>query len=171
MAGINQLKSKRARSPANEASERIRISSPLQRASKSSKLSTSGRCAWGSWISALPSSRRAMIKKRPSSAVAIAGSGVWLKRDNELRAALAFRPSFFAAISSSARPNWRPSSANSWVSCSGEAATLWKRASMTKQARPVSSPAPGSLNEGAFDIYCVHALTTTERRYQDGRTL
>ncbi|MNR07576.1 hypothetical protein D3C85_1237010 [compost metagenome] len=43
MAGMNQVKSNFDNSPANEASERIRISSPLQRASSASKSSTSGR--------------------------------------------------------------------------------------------------------------------------------
>ncbi len=49
-AGMNQVKSNFASSPASEAREANRISPPLQRASNSASASTCGRSLRGSWI-------------------------------------------------------------------------------------------------------------------------
>ncbi|MCY1561879.1 hypothetical protein D9M68_991950 [compost metagenome] len=62
MAGMNQVKSNRAISPASEAREVNRINSPVQRACSSAREIDSGRPALGDWIRALSASTLARMK-------------------------------------------------------------------------------------------------------------
>jgi hypothetical protein len=137
-AGMNQVKSNFARSPASEAREVSRISSPLQRVSKSANDNTWGRSTRGSWIRTFCSSTRARMTKLPSFSMASAGSGVCERRATSVATFFALSPSCFAASRICGTPKRWPGSRKSWASWSASAAMLWKRASMTRPTSPLS---------------------------------
>lgn len=154
-AGMNQVKSNFAMSPAMEAREVKRISSPDHWACRASRLRDSGRPTVGDWIRARPSSMRARRKKLMSpvaplhgspccallardAPIPIAGKGVFASRAGSTRTRLATSPSFLAANSRPCASSARPSCANSCAIWSGSAATPCSRAIITRQAMPLS---------------------------------
>lgn len=141
IAGMNQVKSNFASSPATDAFDAIRMSSPDQRRSNSSRSSVSGRPTRGSWMRTRPSSIRAKMKNRtaPSSvrALAIAGNGVVASLDIDTDTDFARTPSFLDANRMSATPK-NPPSPNSCRSWSGSTGSPWNLAMMTRQVNPES---------------------------------
>jgi len=159
---MNQLKSKRDSSPAREARDANRISSPFQLSVNSSKGSQVGSGSEGRWISTRVAvsldSTRPRMPKPPSRSRKMAGTAILCKRSGRTRRRSAASPRRRAACNIAAAENSPRCSPHSCRSCCGSDAMPCARAIVTRHTSPegsglVSSEAVAS-SEG--DVSIVH---------------
>ena len=149
IAGINQLKSKRASSPTSDAREASRIKSPVQCSENSSNdiqtgCADIGRCI-SSRVPASVFSTRPTMAKSPDVSLKIAGVATFSKRSGFTWRCSANRPRWRAACRIAFDENPAGDSPNSWSNCAASVAIPCARAIVTRQLRPVGNGASSEL--------------------------